>query len=283
MNKLTAVGIIAVGLYVAHTLAKAATAAAEAIPKADIPAPIGVPLLSRNGQLVRPIGADLASSLNTITDTRALGGLGESFSALPEGDGGMGMFGMSAPPLMHRRMPSKPISTQQVRKSAWQQPTRSNTPRAVSPALRALLNAKRRISGLGDAPVATGGPGSPVDLPMVINPYDADNAARVLPWWANRAEDQLNYATPVDPYNLQPVNSRGDAVNIAEKRPVHTGSADCVVVEEHGMVAEPAEVLPYVEPGDSGYGDMTTTDYGDQMESNTYNVDPGAQIGLRQN
>ncbi len=112
-------------------------------------------------------------------------------------------------------------------------------------------------------------------LPMVINPYQADANARVRPWWDTTG---LGRNAPRDGYDLQPVASNGTPVNIRAKSPYVDGAVNEMGPQAHGRVAVAAQPQPYEEPGESSYGDMTTTDYGDSMESSTYNPDPGALI-----
>ncbi len=111
-------------------------------------------------------------------------------------------------------------------------------------------------------------------------PNDPGRDATSVPWWEDGAI--LNASTPADPYNLQPVNTCGDPVNPLCKTPGHTDKAGIVKVDGHGMVNEVAEVVPYIEPGDPSYGDMTETDFGDE-DASTYDPNPGHMIGLRQN
>lgn len=229
MNKSTMLWI-ALGLGVAYVVRKSTQATAEKIQKitdardkaagltriGDGSARPGS-LLDASGNLLRPIGADLSSRIGAASVTVGLGGLGESFSAAPENDGGM--FG-------------------------------------------------------GDF-------GSGLRL-MQINPYGRTNAARVVPWWKNTQNALLNASTPTDPYHLQPLDRNGDPTNPQLQTSLNEGRPERVDVASYDTVEEVAQEQPYVEPGDKNYGNMTATDFLSN-ESETYDEDPGAMIGLRQN
>lgn len=177
-------------------------------------------LIDASGNLIRPIGSALSSRMGVLA--ASTGGLGESWSGVPENDGGL--YGGTMPE-------------------------------------------RATASGLAL---------------MAINPYARTNATRMLPWWANKERKQVNFSTPADPYNLQAVTAKGDPTNAELRTSLNNGRPDLVNVDTHDGVDVVAQPQPYVEPGDRNYGDMTATDFLSD-ESNTYDEDPGALIGLRQN
>lgn len=118
-----------------------------------------------------------------------------------------------------------------------------------------------------------------VSLPMVINPYETDNAARVNPWWNDK--EILGANAPQDPYGMQPINERGDVVNIGSTSPLNVGNVGEISQANHGSVAYPTQDIPYVEPGDESYGNSSTTDFSESSVASAYDSDPGVVIGLR--
>ncbi len=184
--------------------------------------------------LKRPIGNRLASRLGTVTDTRSLGGLGD-------------------------------------------------TPEVRNAISAATLNDEGLIGQTTMAALVSGKNDPQTRLLAGTIPNNPGRNTTAVPWWAEGSI--LNDATPIDPYNLQPVDECGNAVNPDLKSPGNNGMADIVSVVNghgHGMVDCVAEEVPYLEPGDADYGDMTETDYGEE-DIRTYDPAPGTLLGLRSN